>query len=187
MLSGSAWAEVGSVNAGEELCLACGMCCDGTLFDNVRLGADEDAAAVKALGLPVRFSRAKVPVAFFRQPCRALGADCTCSVYANRPAQCRSFECGVFKAAESGDIGYESAHRLVKQARKRAERARKLLRKMGERDEGLSLGARFRRVQRWVESGEVDAAAGETFAALGLAMHQLDLLAHRKFYTEEEV
>ena len=31
------------MNLGENLCLACGLCCDGTLFDNVQLGLGEDA------------------------------------------------------------------------------------------------------------------------------------------------
>lgn len=160
------------------------MCCDGALFDNVRLGPNEDAQKVKMLGLPVKLSRAKVPVAFFRQPCTALGADCSCRVYADRPAQCRTFECGVFKDAQSGKIASAAALRLVKQARRRAGKVRRLLRKLGNADERLSLGARFRRVKRHMESGVVDSAAGEVFADLCLAVHQLDQLAHKNFYTK---
>ena len=51
------------------------------------------------LGLPVTVSRAAPSVVRFRQPCMALCADRTCRVYADRPLQCRTFECGVFKAA----------------------------------------------------------------------------------------
>ncbi|MBD5780675.1 YkgJ family cysteine cluster protein [Pelagicoccus sp. NFK12] len=174
------------MNSGEQLCLACGMCCDGSLFDNVRLQPEESAEDLKRLGMPVKLSRAKLPVAFLRQPCRALGEDCACAIYSQRPAQCRSFECGVFKEAQSGAISYEEAHRLVKQGRRKADKVRKLLVATGETDEALSLGARFRRVQRWVQRGEVDAEAGASFAALGLAMHKLDLFAHEKFYTEED-
>ncbi len=162
------------------------MCCDGSLFDNVRLGPEEDAAKLKALALPVRLSRAKVPVSFFRQPCSALCGDCSCRIYGDRPQQCRSFECGVFKDATSGRITYESAHRTVAKGRRLAEKVRRLLRELGETEEALSVGARFRRVQRRVFAGGLDEDAGELFAALGLAMHKLDLLAHRSFYTAEE-
>ena len=31
------------MNPAEQLCLACGLCCDGTLFDHVRLGPSDDA------------------------------------------------------------------------------------------------------------------------------------------------
>lgn len=162
------------------------MCCDGSLFDNVQLDKSENAGKVKALGLPVRMSRAKAPVAFFRQPCRMLCEDLTCKVYADRPKQCRAFECDVFRKVRSGGISSESAHRLVRQGRRKADKIKRLLRKMGDLDEKSSIGARFRRMQRRVASGDLDTSMGEFFAELGLAVHQFDLLAHSKFYTEEE-
>lgn len=179
------WAAAGGwgVNLGEQLCLACGLCCDGTLFDNVQLGAGDDAQKLKALGLPVAVTRGRAAVTFFRQPCVALCADRACRVYADRPGQCRAFECGVFKEALGGRMPFEGALRLVKQARRKADNIRQLLRKLGDTDEQRSLGDRFRRTQRRMEAGGVDAEAGETFAELGVAVHQFNLLAHDKFYT----
>ena len=174
------------MNSGEQLCLACGLCCDGTLFDNVRLGPADDAKKLKALGLPVVVSRSMKPVAFFRQPCAALCADRTCRVYADRPGQCRAFECGVFKDVQAGRITFAAALRWVKQARRKADNIRRLLRQLGDTEEDRSLGDRFRRTQRRMEAGGADAAAGDAFAELGLAVHQLNLLAHEKFYTRAE-
>ncbi len=174
------------MNSGEKLCLACGLCCDGTLFDNVRLGLGDDAQKMKALGLPVAVSRGLTPVSFFRQPCTALCADRTCRVYAARPVQCRTFECGVFKDAQAGRITFAAALRLVKQARRRADHIRRLLRQLGDTEEHRPLGDRFRRTQRRMESGSADAEAAGTFAELGQAVHQLNLLAHEKFYTKAE-
>lgn len=82
---------------------------------------------------------------FFRQPCVALCADRKCRVYADRPGQCRAFECGVFKDAQSGRITGPVALRQVKQARKKADAIRRLLRKLGDMDEDRSLGDRFLR------------------------------------------
>ncbi|EDY80441.1 conserved hypothetical protein [Verrucomicrobiia bacterium DG1235] len=172
--------------SGEQLCLACGLCCDGSLFDNVRFGPGDDVEGAKARGLPVKVSRAKVPVAFVRQPCSALCGDLKCRIYAERPSHCRSFECGVFKESQSGQITLEAALRQVKRGRRKAEKVRELLRKFGDTDERSSIGVRFRRAQRRVESGLVDGAAGDVFADLGLAMHELDMLAHRRFYTRED-
>ena len=174
------------MNSGEQLCLACGLCCDGTLFDNVRLGPGDAAPKLKALGLPVEITRGRTPVTLFRQPCAALCADRTCRVYADRPGQCRAFECGVFKDAAAGRIAFATALRAVKHARRKADTIRRLLRALGDTDEHRSLGDRFRRTQRRLESGNADAAAGATFAALGLAVHQFNLLAHEKFYTQSE-
>ncbi len=174
------------VNLGEQLCLACGLCCDGTLFDNVQLGAGDDAQKLKALGLPVAVTRGRTAVTFFRQPCVALCADRKCRVYADRPGQCRAFECGVFKDAGAGRIALPAALRLVKSTRKKADAIRQLLRKLGDTDEQRSLGDRFRRTQRRMEMGGGDAEAGDTFAELGVAVHQFNLLAHEKFYTRVE-
>jgi Fe-S-cluster containining protein len=173
------------VTPAEKLCLACGLCCDGTLFDNVRLGPRDDAQKLKSLGLPVAISRAQTPITFFRQPCAALCADRTCRLYADRPTQCRTFECGVFKAAEAGRITSAAALRLVKQARQRADDIRRLLRQLGDTEEHRPLAERFRRTQRRMESGAAGAAAVDTFAELGVAMHRFNLLAHEKFHTRE--
>ncbi len=174
------------MNRAEQLCLACGLCCDGSLFDHVQLGAGDDVPRLKALGLTVLVSRGAVPVTRFRQPCTALCADRSCRVYADRPGQCRSFECGVFKAAQAGRIEFPAALRTVTQARRKVEKVRRLLRTLGDTDEHRSLGERFRRTQQRMEAGPVDATAGDTFADLSLAMHQFNVLAFDKFYTKAE-
>lgn len=174
------------MTSGEHLCLACGLCCDGALFDHVQLGPRDDAHKLKALGLPVRTARGATPVLRFRQPCAALCADRTCRLYAERPGQCRDFECGVFKDAQAGRIGFSAALRMVKQMRRRVEKVRRLLRALGDNDEERSLRERFRRTQRRMEATGADAAAAELFSELGLAVHALNLLAHEKFYTKAE-
>lgn len=174
------------VQAVEQLCLACGLCCDGTLFDHVQLKAEDDAARLKSLGLPVAATRTKTPVIRFSQPCAALCADCTCRLYADRPRQCREFECGVYKKVQAGRISFATALGLVKKARRQAAKIRRLLRALGYTDEARPLAERFRRTQRRMESTITDEAANHTFAELGLAVHRLNLLAHDKFYTRAD-
>ncbi len=174
------------MNLGEQLCGACGLCCDGTLFDLVKLEASDDAPKLKALGLPVTVSRGKAPVARFPQPCAALCEDRTCRLYADRPWQCRVFECGVFKDAKAGRITFAAALRLVTQARRRADKARRLLRELGDTEEHRALGERFHRMSDRLESGSGDAAANAKFADLSLVVHHLKLQALDKFYTKTE-
>ncbi len=172
------------VNPGDQLCVACGLCCDGTLFDLVKLEAGDDRAKLKALGLPVKVSRGAVPVARFPQPCVALCADRRCRLYADRPWQCRVFECGVLKDAKAGRISVAVALRLIKQVRRRADRARRLLRELGDTEEHRSLGERFHRMSERLESGDADAAANAKFADLSLEIHHLKLQTLDKFYTQ---
>lgn len=175
-----------SVKTVEQLCLACGLCCDGTLFDHVQLGPVDDAKKLKMLGLPVAGSRSQPPGFRFVQPCAALCADRTCRLYADRPLQCRDFECGVFKEAKAGRISHAAARRLVKKARSQADNIRRLLHALGDTEENRPLGERFRRMQRRMESTITDEAANHTFAELGLAVHAFNLLAHEQFYTKAD-
>jgi uncharacterized protein len=174
------------MTSGEQLCLSCGLCCDGTLFDGVQLEPGDDAKRLKSLGLPVATSRARIPVARFPQPCHALCGDRTCRLYADRPRQCRVFECGVFKDLRAGRIELPAAVRLTRQARRRAEKIRRLLRQLGDTDEFRPLGERFHRMQCHMESDSRDASALAVFADLSLAVHRLKLLAHDRFYTRAD-
>jgi uncharacterized protein len=174
------------VESGENLCRACGLCCDGTLFDLVKLEPGDDARKLKALGLPVSMSRGKTPVARFPQPCSALCEDRSCRLYANRPWQCRTFECQLFKDAKAGRTTFAAALPVVKQARRRADHVRRLLRELGDTDEHRALGERFHRTSERLEAGGADEAAMAKFADLSLAVHKLKLLSHKKFYTQND-
>ena len=153
----------------------------------IRTAARPSGRRCSTAATDVVVARSATPVTHFPQPCAALCADCTCRVYAARPLQCRTFECGVFKAAQAGRIKFPAALRLVKQARRQANNVRRLLRELGDTEEHRALNERFHRTQRRLESDIVDPAAANTFAKLGLAMHTLDLLTHEKFYTQADV
>ena len=149
----------------------------------MKLGAADDPRALRAGGLPVLTSRARTLVRRSPQPCAALCADRSCGIYAQRPSQCRTFECRVFQDLTAGRITAKAALLLVRRARRWADRARRLLRRLGGDDEHLPLSERFLRARRRAESGKADASARETCADLSLVMHRLHLLAHEKFHT----
>jgi len=171
---------------GEQLCRACGLCCDGTLFDLVKLERGDDAGRLKALGLPVSISRGKLPVARFPQPCSALCEDRSCRLYSDRPWQCRTFECQLFKDAKAGRTTFAAALPVVKQARRRAAHVRRLLRELGDTEEHRAVGERIHRTSERIESGHVDEAAKAKFADLSLAVHGLKLLTQMRFYTQND-
>ena len=140
------------MNSSEELCRACGLCCDGTLFAHVRLGAGRDAAAWRTRGLQVRLTRTQPSIARSPQPCAAL----------------------------------RWALRLVRRARRLADRARGLLRRLGCGDEHRPLEQRFLRVRHRAESGEFDASAHDACAELSVVMQRLHVLAHERFHTRAQ-
>jgi Fe-S-cluster containining protein len=68
-----------------ELCTACGLCCDGSLFRFVPADPAE-AATYERLQLPVVQQSGQLAMAL---PCHRLSDRC-CTVYADRPSGCRA-------------------------------------------------------------------------------------------------
>jgi hypothetical protein len=94
------------------LCLACGMCCDGNLFTQVPLAADE-AVRLRARGLVV-IAREDGSSAL-RQRCAALVDRC-CAVYEERPGGCRRYVCMLHAALAADEVSLPEALAIVAQA-----------------------------------------------------------------------
>ncbi len=174
----------------EQLCLHCGLCCDGTLFRDVELQPGDDPMTLRALGLPIRSQPGKAEEgAKFPQPCAALCADLRCRVYDGRPSRCRQFECALFKQVAVGNVESAAALKTIRQTRQQAETVRRLLRELGEAGEKVSLSRRFKRLKGKFDRGELPQGlapetAYDSFAELSLAVHLLDRQLRMRFYPD---
>lgn len=92
-----------------EMCVKCGMCCDGTLFNRAKIKDVEDEHLAQRLGLDV-FSHTDGK-SYFRQPC-PLFTGC-CSVYQTKPHVCNTFYCEPLKKAQKGEMSFEKAEKLI--------------------------------------------------------------------------
>jgi Fe-S-cluster containining protein len=104
-----------------NLCVACGLCCDGSLFRFVPAEPAE-LEVWAALGLPI-VTRAGRPA--MALPCRRLEKKC-CTVYAQRPSGCRGFVCHLGRQLEEGTVAFPRALDLVKEAQRRIEVLRRV-------------------------------------------------------------
>lgn len=176
------------VRVAEQLCLACGLCCDSTLFRDAELQPEDDATRLAALGLPVTQRKAlpgrngRSAILKLPQPCAALCADRRCRIYEERPTRCREFECALLKSVGAGRLDTTGALRIIRQTQDCAQKIRRLLRELGDTDERLPLSRRFRQTRRRLESGGLDEASAEVYAELTLAVHQLQLRLQREFH-----
>jgi len=111
-----------SAATASQLCTACGMCCDGTLFSFVAL-TGEEARPLRAAGVEVReeAGRLKLP-----QRCGALDG-LRCTVYAQRPFVCRRFDCLLARSLTEKELPLDEALGLVAEARARLNRLEALL------------------------------------------------------------
>jgi Fe-S-cluster containining protein len=165
-----------------SLCLQCGLCCNGVIFADVQLQADDDAARLKSLGLRFASSqKSNIKIQKFLQPCNAFDG-CRCGIYSDRPRYCRDFECLLLKQVTQGRVSRSAAERLVRGARERVDRVKTLLHELGDVDESVALARRFRRVKARFEKEIPDKAVAARFGQLTLAMHELNMLLAEAFY-----
>ena len=164
------------------LCLECGLCCNGVIFANGQLQPADDVGRLRQLGLKL-LAIPKSPAASrkFHQPCAAFDG-CRCQIYAERPQYCRAFECALLKKFKTGKVQADAALRTIRTARRRTEKVKKLLRELGDTDEGVALSVRFRRMQRRAEAGGLDEESADRFGELTLAMQDLNFLLSESFY-----
>src|SRR6187549_1361267 len=95
----------------QGLCLDCGMCCDGTLFECVEIEPNEQPAFVS---LPLIRVGGKVAVPL---PCpKHCGGRC--SVYEQRPSRCKKFTCKLYDGVVAGSLPLASAELRIAEARR---------------------------------------------------------------------
>jgi len=167
--------------AAQDLCLKCGLCCNGVIFADVKLPPTDDAARLRSLGLSVFIPHSALRTPHLNQPCVAL-EGCRCRIYAERPQYCRQFECLLLKSVKAGGTPPATASRTISQARERAEKVRLLLRTLGEANEHLALSVRFRRIAKRIGERDLDPEAADAYSKLTLAMHDLNMLLSAEFY-----
>ena len=132
-------------DAVSQLCPNCGLCCNGVLFADVELRAGDDAKQLKTLGLTLKIKgRAKLA---FAQPCACFDGK-FCSIYADRPKRCRTFECGLLKRVQDGRLATDSALGKIAQTKSQVEKVRGLLRELGQNDERLAMTKRYAQAMR---------------------------------------
>jgi Fe-S-cluster containining protein len=165
-----------------QLCLECGLCCNGVIFAHGQLQPEDDAARLQSLGLElVKTRNPESETRKFHQPCRAFDG-CRCKIYADRPKYCREFECVLLKDVQANRLETGAALRIIRDARRREEKVKRLLRELGDADEHVALSVRFRRMKRRMESSELDEENADRFGELTLAVHDLNVLLSGAFY-----
>ncbi|MBM4377870.1 MAG: YkgJ family cysteine cluster protein [Deltaproteobacteria bacterium] len=95
----------------EDLCLRCGLCCDGSLFSFLGIKPDE-VARVEPRGLKVHARPDGRLALDLSRGCPGLSGKC-CTLYGDRPQACRDYKCLLFMALEEGEVGLSEARSVV--------------------------------------------------------------------------
>ena len=135
-----------------SLCLDCGLCCDGTMFEVAEI-APEEAARLEG---KVRLSADRTKLL---QGCSALQPDCKCGVYTERPQTCRRYKCFVLASLEEGKFTRAEADEAIREVLGRREKVAALV---GEKD-----------VHRAVQLARAQSAAGTASEEVSDALRRL--------------
>lgn len=160
----------------DALCPECGLCCDSTLFADVELRAGDGAARLRELGLSLGRKGGRLA---FAQPCACWDGR-WCRIYADRPQRCRTFECGLLRRVNAGQLTPGRALKTIASARAQAARVRGLLVANGETNTTRPLAKRYAQAM----AAPVDLAAkdgSENRGELMLAVNELMQLVQREF------
>ncbi len=165
------------MNAIEQLCPNCGLCCNGVLFADVELQKCDNAGRLIDLGMALKKKSVKRA---FAQPCHCFDGK-LCRIYAGRPKRCATFECGLLKRVQADEMSSPAALTRIADAKKVVEKVRRLLRRLGDKDEQLPLTKRYSRMMSKPIDLSIDDDTGEARGELMLAVNDLMHILQREF------
>jgi hypothetical protein len=166
-----------SANVAARLCAVCGMCCDGTMFQIVRMQPGEVPAELAKLGLKIRCRDGEY---FMEQPCSGL-RDKRCTVYEQRPVRCRLFNCQQLGRLEKDETTEVEALAMIVETRALVERVRGLIEQCGLREDGQALVERYERVASTPLNQELEPEMVALREELQERMRELKLQLIREF------
>lgn len=161
----------------ERLCTACGMCCDGTMFQIVKMQPGDHPSELARLGMRIRHKESEYHM---EQPCPAL-KDLRCAIYEKRPARCRLFHCQQLRLLETGGTTEEDAAALINKTRAQAAHVRELIEQCGLREDGQPLPERFERVMSTPADEKLEPELAALREDLENEMKGLRLVLNREF------
>ena len=103
-----------------DLCVSCGMCCDGTMFNDI-VCSKEEANYMDSLGLQIRQKNDQTNYLFLA-PC-PLHVNGSCSIYSDpkKPKTCSGYKCVLLKRVLKQEITPEQALVKVERMKKAKE------------------------------------------------------------------
>ncbi|WP_395745037.1 YkgJ family cysteine cluster protein [Prosthecobacter sp.] len=163
--------------AASRLCAACGMCCDGTMFQIVRMQPGEVPAELGRLGLKIRCRDGEYHM---EQPCSAL-VEKRCTVYDRRPVRCRLFNCQQLHRLENGETTAPDAMTMIVETRAMVEQVKHLIGQCGLREDGQALVERYERVMSTPVNAALEPELLSVREELDETMRKLKLRLNREF------
>jgi Fe-S-cluster containining protein len=163
------------MNKETNICLECGLCCDGTLIGFVELNKEEQPAIREIMQIEEVGGNG-----FFLHPCCKLGVD-GCEIYAKRPHQCAIFKCGLLKSVENLKLNLESAVKIINEVRQKKLIIEEQIDTLDFNLQSHSFYFRVIELKKLIEKNEAEVSESLKHAELLSDLRELNALIISKF------
>jgi Fe-S-cluster containining protein len=162
------------MNDSLNICLSCGLCCDGTLIGFVQLDHDELPVLREIMNLEEENGNG-----FFLQPCNNYCDGC--NIYSKRPKQCTNFNCGLLKSYEQKELGFDSANETISMVKQQKIAIEKKLSLLQFKLESKSFHFRMVELKKLLLIKKSQSSLTKNHLELISDLEQLDSLLSQKF------
>ena len=161
----------------QNICIDCGMCCDGTMFRYAGIQEGDQLEPLKAAGAV--FVKREADTAFLL-PCPAFRGGC-CSIHGTRPAICGAYRCRLLRRYEAGEVSFEEAQALIIRTMDQRDRVRPTLTAFIDSPDSLALSGLYWRLEEKFDAMPDPARARREKAELLLDIAALRVVLAREF------
>lgn len=164
----------------QNLCQACGLCCDGTLFESVGFKAQDILPPLQLAGIGLQQTENEQ---YFLQPCAA-HKNKSCTVYEHRPQVCQTYTCKLLRQFQKQEITWKEASLIVVETVQQRDELKSAMLNVMELPQTLSLtqmSKAFDKAQREIHGTSVIRNFSKIFLQLAVLQVRLE-----KFFQEKK-
>lgn len=162
------------MNDATNICLACGLCCTGTLVGFVQLDADEVPRVREFMDIEEDNGNG-----VFLQPCKKYCDGCT--VYEKRPKQCASFKCGLLKSVEQKELDFHTAVEVVVEVKLKKIALEKKIAALQIELDSPSFYFKMVELKKILKNKNAEVELSQSYLELQTEFNELDHLLHHQF------
>ena len=162
------------MNHAINICLPCGLCCDGTLIGFVQLDRDEMPALKKIMDIEDEDGNG-----FFLHPCKKYCAGCT--IYEDRPKQCDKFKCKLLNAVNQNELEFDKAENVIKEVKQRKASIEKKIALELFKLQSPSFYFQIVELKKILHKNTLNVSSTQNQLELGTELEQLDSLLKEYF------
>lgn len=157
-----------------NLCLSCGLCCDGSLIGFVQLDNDEIPRIKEIMEIEDENGHG-----LFIQPCSKFCDGCT--IYEQRPKNCDKYNCELLLSVQQDEIPFDSALEIIQDVKQRKLEIQKMLGDLNHDLQSNSFYFKMVELKNILKKKSLKPGLTATEIELSTNIHNLDQLITKRF------